>query len=332
MKALLMSADGEVDVVEVEKPVTAAGEVLIKIKAAALNHRELWIAKGMYPGMTLPCILGADGSGVIESVGEGVDESKVGEEVIIYPGYDWGDDEDIPLKQFRVLGMPEPGCIAEYISVPVENIAAKPAYLSWEEASSVPVAGVTAWRSLTRHGNIKEGSKVLITGIGGGVAQAGLSIAKSFGAKVYVTSSKTEKIEDAIKKGAEGGVNYKYEDWCTQLKELSGGIDIVLDSSPGSNLDDYLKFLNVGARVVAYGSTGSRKTTLNISKYFLRHIKFIGTAMGSPAEFEALLKHMEAHDIKPVIEKTFSLAESLLAMETLAAGNQIGKVVITMDS
>ena len=326
-----MSVDNHVDVVEVEKPIPAAGEIRVKIKAAALNHRELWIAKGMYPGMTLPCILGADGTGVIDAVGAEVDKSKIGQEVIIYPGYDWGDDDDIPLKQFRVLGMPEPGCIAECITVPVENIALKPSYLNWEEASAIPVAGVTAWRSLTRHGNIKAGSKVLITGIGGGVAQAGLSIAKSFGAMVYVTSSKIEKIEDAINKGAEGGVNYRYEDWCSQLKELSGGIDIVLDSSPGANLDDYLKFLNVGARVVAYGSTGSRKTTLNISKYFLRHIKFIGTAMGSPAEFEALLGHMQEHNIKPVIDKSFPLDQSLLAMNTLAEGNQIGKVVITMD-
>lgn len=328
MKALVLSAEKDLAWKEVDTPAPREGEVLVKIKSAALNHRELWIAKGLYPGMTLPCILGADGAGHVAEVGADVDSGWKGKEVIIYPAYGWGENEQAPSREFRVLGMPDPGTIAEYITVPVSMLVEKPAYLSWEEAAAIPVAGLTAWRALVRHGGINEKSKVLITGIGGGVAQAGLSLAKAFGAKIYVTSSSEEKIALAKKSGATDGVNYKEEDWNVQLKELSGGIDIVLDSSPAAKLDDYFKFLNYGGRVVAYGSTGNRKTEVNISKMFLRHIQFIGTAMGSPKEFKAMLEFMELHKIKPKVHANYTFAEAEKAMKALSEGKQVGKICL----
>jgi len=224
--------------------------------------------------------------------------------------------------------MPDPGTMAEYISVPSEHVVEKPSYLSWEEAAATPVAGLTAWRALVRHGGISADSKVLITGIGGGVAQAGLALAKAFGASVYVTSSSLEKIATAEKLGAEGGVNYKSETWHAELKELSGGIDIVLDSSPSPKLDDYFKFMNYGGRIVAYGSTGNRKTEVNISKMFLRHIQFIGTAMGSLNEFKELLAFMDQHKIKPMVHASFPFAEAKKAFATLQEGKQIGKICL----
>ena len=192
--------------------------------------------------MKLPCILGADGSGTVVKTETTSDDQWLNIEVIIYPAYAWGTNEKAPTKQFRVLGMPDPGTMAEYIAVPVENLVKKPSYLSWEEAAAIPVASLTAWRALTRHGKIKENDHVLITGIGGGVAQAGLSFANAFKAKTFVTSSSPEKIEQAISEGAIAGVNYRDEDWNIQLKQLSNGIDIVLDSSPSPILDDYYKF------------------------------------------------------------------------------------------
>lgn len=328
MKALVLSTEKELSWMEVDRPQANEGEVLVEIKSASLNHRELWITKGLYPGMSLPCILGADGAGVVAAVGQGQDEALIGQEVIIYPAYAWGADDQAPTRQFRVLGMPDPGTMAEYISVPVSNIVKKPSYLSWEEAAAIPVAGLTAWRALVRHGKINTDSKVLITGVGGGVAQAGLSLAIAMGATVYVTSSSADKIAYANELGASGGVNYRDEDWNVQLKEISGGIDIVLDSSPAPRLDDYFKFLNYGGRIVAYGSTGNRKTEVNISKMFLRHIQFIGTAMGSPREFQAMLDFMEEHKIKPKVHATFPFAEAITACETLQAGNQIGKICL----
>jgi len=328
MKALVLSQDKALAWKEVDTPEPKEGEVLVQVKSASLNHRELWITKGLYPGMSLPCILGADGAGIITAVGSSKDESLIGKEVIIYPAYNWGDNDQKPKREFRVLGMPDPGTMAEYIASPVGNVVEKPAYLSWEEAAAIPVAGLTAWRALVRHGGINRDSKVLITGIGGGVAQTGLALAKAFGAKVYVTSSSPEKITTAEKLGAEGGVNYKNEDWHSELKTLSGGIDIVLDSSPSPNLDDYFKFMNYGGRIVAYGSTGNRKTEVNISKMFLRHIQFIGTAMGSPNEFKEMLAFMDQHQIKPMVHATFPFAQAEKAFAALQEGTQVGKICL----
>ncbi len=328
MKAILLTEAMNIEITDVTKPTAGEGEVIVKIAASSLNHRELWIQKGLYPGMKVPCILGADGAGTIVELGNNVNPTWKDKEVIIYPAYDWGTNEHAPSRQFRVLGMPDPGTMAEYIAVPTTNLVEKPKYLKWQEAAAIPVAGLTAWRALNRHGRIQKGDKVLITGIGGGVAQAGLALALAFGATVYVTSSSAEKIEYAKSIGAIGGVNYKDEDWHSQLKELSGGIDIVLDSSPSPVLDNYFRFMNYGGRIVTYGSTGAPKTTISISKFFLRHIQFIGTAMGSPLEFMALLQFMEKHNIQPLIDSQFAFKDGEKAFDALRTGNQIGKIVI----
>ena len=328
MKALILNDDKTLKLTEHPQPRPQQGEVLIAVKASALNHREIWIQKGLYPGMALPCILGADGVGKIIETGTGVDKKWLTKEVIIYPAYDWGPREIAPNKSFRVLGMPDPGTIAEYICIPVENIVEKPSYLSWAEAAAIPVAGLTAWRALVRHGGITSDSKVLITGIGGGVAQAGLGLATAFGAEIYITSSSTDKITQAISLGAAGGVNYKEADWHRQLKDLSGGIDIVLDSSPLPKLDNYLRFMNYGGRIVTYGSTGAPQTTISISKFFLRHIQFIGTAMGSPQEFADLIAFMDRQQLRPVIHSEYNLETAVEAIEALKEGKQVGKIVI----
>ena len=328
MKALVLQEDKSLILTTQEKPVPGPSEVVVAVKASALNHREIWIQKGLYPGMKLPCILGADGAGTIVDLGAEVSADWQDKEVIIYPAYDWGDEEQAPTRQFRVLGMPDPGTIAKYIKLPVSSLVEKPTYLSWEESAAIPVAGLTAWRALVRHGRIAPGSKVLITGIGGGVAQAGLTLAKAFGAEIYVTSSSINKIAKAKELGATAGVNYKDADWHLQLKALSGGIDIVLDSSPSPVLDDYYKFMRYGGRIVTYGSTGSPKTTISISKFFLRHIQFIGTAMGSPSEFQELIKFMEKHKIRPSIHQTYPMAKAIEAIKALEQGKQIGKIVL----
>ncbi len=331
MKVLLLDSAHNLSITDHLMPIVDDGHVIVKIKASALNHRELWIQKGLYPGMTLPCILGADGAGTVVETMDTDQSEWLHRDVIIYPGYDWGKSEDAPSRRFRVLGMPDPGTIAEYLRVPVSHLVLKPPYLTFNEAAAIPVAGLTSWRALVRHGKINHQSKVLITGIGGGVAQAGLSIAKAYGASVYVTSSSQAKIDHAVSHGAEGGVNYREKDWNLQLKSLSGGIDIVLDSSPSPQLDDYFRFLNYGGRVVTYGSTGAPQTTISISKFFLRHIQFIGTAMGSPAEFRELITFMDTHQIRPHIHSVYPFDQALEAIELLKSGKQIGKIVINHE-
>ncbi len=328
MKALVLKEDKTLIIRDEPKPTAGPNECVVALKASALNHREIWLGKGLYPGMRLPCILGADGAGVVTEIGSEVSADWKGKEVIIYPAYDWGNDEQAPTRQFRVLGMPDPGTIAEYIKVPVSNILEKPKYLNWEEAAAAPLASLTSWRAMVKMGGLKKGHKVLITGIGGGVAQAGLGIALAMGADVFVSSSSPDKIAVAVESGAIAGVNYKDVDWHLQLKELSGGIDIVLDSSPVDTLDRYFKFMNYGGRIVTYGSTGSPKTTISISKFFLRHIQFIGSTMGSPKDFKDVIAFMEEHSIRPKIHKVFPFTQAIDALDALATGKQTGKIVI----
>ncbi|MEM7334958.1 MAG: zinc-binding dehydrogenase [Chloroflexota bacterium] len=328
MKALSLSREKQLEIIETEKPRPQAGEVLVAIKSAALNHREIWISKGMYPGMTLPSTLGADGAGVVVEVGAGVDAGWLDKEVMCYPAIGWGDNEEAPTRQYRLYGMPLPGFIAEYIVLPEENLVEKPAYLSWDEAAAVPVASLTAWRGLVKHGRIQPNDNVLITGIGGGVAQAGLSFATAYGANVYVTSSHPDKMAYAQSQGAVSGFNYREADWEKALAQQSGGIDIVLDGAPPQSLDTYMPFLKVGSKVIVYGSTAGQQVGMNIARFFLRHVSLIGTAMGSPKEFKEMIAFMEQHQIKPLIYKSFSFADAIEAFETLATGKQVGKITI----
>lgn len=330
MKALLLNTEKQLEIAELEKPQAQAGEVLVAVKAAALNHREIWISKGMYPGMRLPSTLGADGAGVVVEIGEGVDSRWLHKEVMCYPAIGWGDDPEAPTRQYRLYGMPLPGFIAEYIVLPEENLVEKPAYLSWDEAAAVPVASLTAWRGLVKHGRIRQNHNLLITGIGGGVAQAGLAFATALGANVYVTSSSPEKIANAKAQGAIDGFNYRETGWQKAVAQKTGGIDVVLDGAPPQSLDDYMPFLNVGAKVVVYGSTGGQQVSMNIARFFLRHVSLIGTAMGSPQEFEEMIAFMEKHQIKPLIYQTFPFSQSIEAFHTLATGQQVGKITISM--
>lgn len=228
--------------------------------------------------------------------------------------------------------MPDPGTLSEYIVVPIEGVYPKPSHLSWPEAAALPLAGLTAWRACHKHGRIDENSSVLITGIGGGVAQAALSFCLAKGAKVYVSSSSDQKIKDAITQGAKGGINYKDTDWTSQVKELVGRVDVVIDSSPIDELDKYLDFLNPGARIVIYGATANRKTQFNIGKFFLRHIQIIGSTMGSPRDFKKMIDFTKTHNLKPKIHKVFQFEDTIKAIEELEKGNQIGKVVIEISS
>jgi NADPH:quinone reductase-like Zn-dependent oxidoreductase len=231
MKALLLeTTDGPeaVRVGEVPTPEAQAGEVRVAIKAASMNHREMWIARGLYPGMALPSTMGCDGAGVVDQVGAGVSGVVVGDEVVIYPGRDWGTNRHAPHPAFGLLGMPHPGTIAEYVCVPAENIAPKPKGMSWEEAAATVLTGLTAWRALMFKGQLQSGETVLISGVGGGVATFGLAFAVALGAKVYVTGESQDVLDRAMEMGALGGLLYTDPDWRKQVSKLTGGIDVVL--------------------------------------------------------------------------------------------------------
>lgn len=332
MKALqLTTAEGpqSAQLVSLPRPQPAAGEVRVAIRAASLNHRELWISRGQYPGMTLPCTLGCDGAGVVEAVGAGVDAALIGREVVIYPGLDnWGPDAALPSPAFGLLGMPGAGTIAEAICVPAAHVVERPAHLDFDAAAAVPLAALTAWRGLTTKGGLRSGETLLVTGAGGGVATFAVKLAVAMGARVFVTSGSDEGVARARALGAEGGFNYKDPDWRKQVGKATGGIDVVFDGAPVASFPNYSRALNMGARVVFYGSTGGAQLPLLVPELFLRNLRLIGTNVGNLDEFRAVLAFIGEHRIEPEIDRRFTLDEAPQALAYLDSAHGFGKVVI----
>ena len=214
MKAVVLkdtSGPAGIIVEEVPTPEPAAGQVRVKLKTSAMNRRDYWMTKGMYPGMQLPAVPGSDGAGVIDLIGEGVDAGQVGREVVVYPAREWGDDQRAPGKTFRVLGMPDDGTFAEYICTPADTVYDKPDHLNWEQAAAIPLAGLTSWRAVVTHAEVQAGQTILVTGAGGGVATFAIHWCVSKGAQVYVSSGSEQKIAAAKSIGATDGVDYHDE-------------------------------------------------------------------------------------------------------------------------
>ncbi len=302
-------------------PKPEQGEALVEIKAAAMNHRDVYITQGLYPGIELPIILGSDGVGISD-----------GQEVIINPGLGWGSNPDFPSKNFTILGLPRNGTFAEYCAVPKEQIFAKPKYLNWEEAAALPLGGLTAYRALFTKGKIQSGKKVLITGIGGGVAQFAFQFALAAGAEVYVTSGSDNKILEAKNLGAAGGASYREENWHKKLKDMAGGFDLIIDSAGGNGFALLVKCCNTGARIVTYGGTRGTVNGLSPQIIFWKQLHILGTSMGSAEEFGKMLDFVSQHKIKPVIDSIHTLAEGNDAFERMQKGLQFGKIVFKVEA
>ena len=329
MKAIVLNDKNEPLIwQEVETPVPGAGEVLVKIKAAAFNHRDLWIQKGQYAGLRYPIILGSDGSGIVVELGDGVNDSWLNKEVIINPGMNWGNNPNFHDRHFKILGLPDNGTFAEYVKVPADYLYAKPAYLSFEEAAAIPLAGLTGYRALFTRGQVKQGDKVLITGIGGGVALMVLKMALAIGADVYVTSGSDEKIERAVALGAKLGVNYKISSWYKLFQSAVEGLDVIIDSAAGDDFKHLIELANPGGKIVFYGGTQGPISTLNPQKIFWKHLSILGTTMGTQKEFAAMLSLFETHKIKPVIDEVFDMADAEKAIRKMDNAAQFGKIVL----
>jgi NADPH:quinone reductase-like Zn-dependent oxidoreductase len=332
MKALFLeSPDGpdSVSVKEIATPVPGPGEVRVAIKAASVNHRELFITHGQYPGMTLPTSLGCDGAGVVDMVGEGVTGANAGDEVILYPGRKWGPNRHAPGSEFGLLGMPFNGTIAEYICVPAENLAPKPAYLSWEEAGALPLTALTSWRALMFKGGLKQGETLLISGVGGGVATFGLAFAVAKGANVYVTGESEEVLDRARQMGAKDGLLFTDPEWRRQVGKMTGGIDVVLDGAPSPSFANYVRAINPGARIVIYGSTAGNEVKFNATDIFLKSASIVGSQVGDPIDFREMLEFASEHQIRPVIEQRYPLDQAKEALLHLRDKHQFGKIVVT---
>ncbi|MFD2035356.1 zinc-binding alcohol dehydrogenase family protein [Belliella marina] len=333
MKSIVLNTalEDKIAITELDVPTLEADEVLVKIHAAALNHRDEWCRQGLYPGLKDGVVLGSDGAGVISKVGKDVDESNIGKEVIINPAMNWGDNQAVQSKDFTILGMPENGTLAEFVKVKFDRIHPKPTSLTWEEAAALPLGGLTAYRAVMVQGKLQNGEKVLVTGFGGGVAQFAAQYALATGATVYVSSSSEEKLGAARKLGAKGGFNYKKEDWFKEALELTGGFDLVIDSAMGDTLGNLIKVTKPGGRIVFYGATKGNPPELDARKVFWSQIHLIGSTMGSDKDFGKMLEFVEENRIRPVIDQVFNADDAVAAFDRMKSGQQLGKIVISFN-
>jgi NADPH:quinone reductase-like Zn-dependent oxidoreductase len=316
----------------VADPKPGPGEVVVRLHAAALNHRDLWIRKGLYAGIKLPIILGSDGAGEVAALGVGADPTLLGKSVVINPGFDWGEDERVQSQYFRILGLPDDGTYAEFVKAPATHVHRKPAAWTWEEAAALPLAGLTAYRAVVTRAQVKAGEHVLITGIGGGVSLAALQIATARGARVVVTSGSDAKLQRAKLLGAIGGVNYKSSDWSKAAAGLTqGGPDVVIDSVGGDTLAKAIEIAKPGGRLVTYGATTGPIPQLEVRRIFWKQLSLLGSTMGTPREFAAMLELYTSSNIRPVVDQSFALADAPAAHTRMEEAGQFGKIVLKIS-
>lgn len=328
MRAVQLSGVNQLSVLEVPDPTPAAGEVIVALRAAALNHRDVWIKTGQYAGLKWPCIPGSDGAGVVTSCGEGADASWRGREVIINPSFNWGDQEAAQGGQYSILGLPRAGTLGEQIAVPVEQLSAKPAHLSWEEAAALPLGGLTAHRAIFARGRVQPGERVLISGVGGGVAVFALQFALAARAEVWVTSSSPEKIVRAVRLGAKGGFNYTDPAWGAAAAKAPGLFNVIVDSAGGAGFEQLIDLAAPGGRMVFFGATRGNPPVLPMRKIFWRQLSLLGTTMGSPADWEAMTALVTQQKLRPVVSEAFPLARASEAFALMERGGQFGKIVV----
>ncbi len=321
MKALLLNGKKEPLVwADIEAPSSDGGES-IELTYAAFNRRDYWITMGLYPGVSFPCVLGSDGAGYLD-----------GKQVIINPNMHWGDNPLVPSTDYAIRGLEYQGCFAEKVVVPSDRVHEVPDHLKMIEASALPLAGLTAYRSLIGNCKVTSKDKVLISGIGGGVALMAFQMAQAIGAEVYVTSSSAEKIEKAISMGAVAGANYREDEWANEFKKEHGGVDVVIDSAGGNGFNQLIKICNRGARIGIFGGTQGKIGEISPQHLFLKQIHLFGSTMGNDREFEDMLSFVTRHKIVPVVDKVFNARNANEALEYLSKGKQFGKIVLKIKS
>jgi NADPH:quinone reductase-like Zn-dependent oxidoreductase len=330
MEALVLKAvTAPLALVERPDPRPGADEALVALRAAALNRRDFWITRGLYPGIQVPIVLGSDGAGVVAEVGEGVDPAWRGREVVINPGLQWGERSEVQGPGFRILGMPDDGTFATHVVVPASQLYPKPAHLDWHQAAALPLAGLTAYRALVTQGGLRRGENVLITGIGGGVAASALQIAAGgFAGSVWVTSSSEAKLAKAGELGATGGVLYTTKGWAEALRAKQRGFDLIVDGAGGEGYQHLVDLAAPGGRIVSYGATAGAPGRLDLFKVFWKQLRLVGSTMGSPRDFQAMLALVCEHRLRPVVDEVFTLARGNDALARLERSEQFGKLVL----
>lgn len=347
MKAIRFHEFGSADVLKLEeapKPTIGANDVLLQIKAAALNHLDLWVRSGdREKNILLPHIPGSDGAGVIAEVGSAVDFLKVGDRVLISPGISCGHCEmclggkDNLCRTYHVLGTKEDGTYAEFVKLPATNVLPIPNGLDFNQAVAIPLVFLTAWHMLVGLTKIKPGETVLVHAAGSGVGSAGIQIAKLIGAHVITTAGTEEKLKKAKSLGADEVINYKEKDFVEEVKRLTGkrGVDIVFEHTGGEIFEKSIPALAKGGKLVTCGSTDNYLAKVDIRYVFAKHLTLFGSFMGTKHEMIEVLKFFKKGEgniqLQPVVDSVYPLEKASEAHKRMEERKNFGKIVLTLE-
>jgi NADPH:quinone reductase-like Zn-dependent oxidoreductase len=339
---------GGIDKLEItdvpDAPAPQAGEVRVAIRAAALNHLDLFVVEGLSGGARqLPHIVGADGAGVVESIGSGVANVRPGDRVMFNPGIsDYACEfcqagEHSLCVNYRLLGEHLPGTVAELVTVPAQNVARIPQAipeLTWAEAAAFSLVTLTAWRMLVTRAQLKSSETALIWGIGGGVSLTALRIAKLLGARAIVTSSNDVKLAAAQRLGADVTLNHRTQKVAQEVRALTNkrGVDVVVENVGAATWDDSLRCLRRGGRLVTCGATSGPQVSLDLRRMFWHHWSLLGSTMGNAAEYTEVVRRLGKGELRPIVDRVFPMGRVREAYARLARGEQLGKVVVEVSS
>lgn len=293
---------------------------LYKVISSGINRRDLWIQRGLYPGIELPCVLGSDG--LVE---------KDGNRYLINPNIDWGNNPKVPSKNYHILGLKAKGTFAEFVQLDESRLVPVPKHLSPEGAGVLGLSGLTAYRALVSNCQVQATDRVFINGIGGAVALFAMQFALAIGCEVHVSSSSEEKIERAIALGATGGVNYKNESWGKEYKKQQGGFDVIIDSAGGNGFNELINLCNIGGRIGIFGGTRGKISNISPQHLFFKQIHIFGSTMGNDIEFNQMVALVDQHQIEPVIDQCFSIHEINSAFEAALSKSKFGKLCLTHE-
>lgn len=344
MKAVQFGSHGDRDVIEYgdfPDPEPDRGEVVVDVKAGALNHLDIWTRRGM-PGIDLemPHIPGSDAAGVVESVGEGVTRFEPGDRVAVSAGVSCGEcefcrhGEESLCPSFHIIGEHVRGVHAEKAAVPVENLVPVPAGVDWEVAGSASLVFQTAWRMLQTRADVEAGEKVLVLGASGGVGHAAVQIADHAGCEVFATASSEEKLAHAESCGADHVIDYEANDFAEEVAEITGrrGVDIVVDHVGEATYPDSLKSMAKGGRLVTCGATTGPNPDAGLNRIFWNQLSVIGSTMATPGEVDDVLELVWDGTFEPYVRETLPMSEAARAHEMIENREGFGKVVVKPDS
>src|SRR5947207_5140873 len=344
MKAVIFERHGGPEVLEFTEaadPKIKSNEVLVEVRACALNHLDVWVRQGL-PGIkiSLPHILGNDVAGVVREVGELVAWTKAGDEVMVQPGVSCGHraeclaGRDNMCDEYDIIGYRRNGGYAELVAVPGVNVIPKPKDLSWPEAAALPLVTLTAWHMLVTRAQLQPGEDVLVHAAGSGVGSLAIQIAKLRGARVIATASAEEKLSQARELGADQTINYTRDDWPKEVKKLTNGrgVDVVFEHTGAATWPGSILSLKKGGRLVTCGATSGFDARTDLRHVFYRHLTILGSMMGSKAELLAAMKFIESGQIHAVVDRALPLAEARQAHELMEDRAQFGKIVLASEA